>query len=288
MKTILLLLSLIICFNCNAQKTIDYDKIWSIFQSNQFGPPSSFRLAFMDEIVINNEVYLELYSTNDSSQIANWGTTNTFMREDSLGRIYRLNNLNEEELLYNYNLQLNDSITVKNGFHICELKVTLIDSILLLDGSLRKRLTLGNLDGSVLTSGNVRWVEGIGSLSNIIEFPYQCAFDYLYTLLCYYEEDEIVYDNPQKDYCFIISSTDEPKNNKVSVYPNPAKNVLTIDSEHKIDKLILYHTNGNEILKLYEPKNIIEIDQVSSGIYFLAIYINDERTMTKLLIQNTD
>jgi hypothetical protein len=66
------------------------------------------------------------------------------------------------------------------------------------------------------------------------------------------------------------------KNNIISVYPNPAKNILTIDfsnSKNTISHVSIINTLGAQVLnaEITEEKTIINLNNLSNGLYFLQI-----------------
>lgn len=77
------------------------------------------------------------------------------------------------------------------------------------------------------------------------------------------------------------------KSTKIQVYPNPSKNFINIkvDNNKTIQKTTLYNTIGLKILTQQFPGNVIDISQLSKGIYFIQIE-TDEIIETKKIIKN--
>src|SRR5690606_23554836 len=112
MKQILLFSLLLFATSNNfAQITIEENKVWTVL-SQGFGPDyHTFAIKFSGDTTINNIVYKKMLSSADSSLANSWGQSNIFMREDSLHRIYKYNE-NEEQLLYDFSLEVGDTFEV--------------------------------------------------------------------------------------------------------------------------------------------------------------------------------
>ena len=71
--------------------------------------------------------------------------------------------------------------------------------------------------------------------------------------------------------------------NTVSVYPNPASEVIHISSTTELTKIELYDVLGKRVLTTNKPQEI-KIDHLKSGIYLLKIYASKGQ-MTKKIIK---
>lgn len=82
---------------------------------------------------------------------------------------------------------------------------------------------------------------------------------------------------------------DEIRLKGFSVYPNPASDFLTIESQRFIKHLELYDLNGKQISLHFFPGKKIELelpqDQVSNGLYILRISTEKEVFSYKLFIE---
>ena len=81
--------------------------------------------------------------------------------------------------------------------------------------------------------------------------------------------------------CTVNGLNDEK--NKLIIYPNPVKNILTIEGEYK--KIIIYDVFGKEVLnKKYQKQ--INMTNFSSGIYSLNIIdLKDNLVHRKIIIE---
>ena len=58
--------------------------------------------------------------------------------------------------------------------------------------------------------------------------------------------------------------------NSITIYPNPAKSVLTIQSDEFIEKIQVYNLLGKVVLT--DSSTIISVEALNAGVYFLDIY----------------
>jgi len=77
------------------------------------------------------------------------------------------------------------------------------------------------------------------------------------------------------------------KNFKSKIFPNPVTNQLTINNSDHFEELCITNIEGSNILnkKIFDQSNIIDISQLSSGIYFVSL-LNQNRRFTTKIIKN--
>jgi hypothetical protein len=68
-------------------------------------------------------------------------------------------------------------------------------------------------------------------------------------------------------------------------YTNPATDFIQITSENNIDTIELYTLIGSKVLAIQTNTNVIDVSNISSGIYMLAIYSGNQRCIKKIVIQ---
>ena len=75
----------------------------------------------------------------------------------------------------------------------------------------------------------------------------------------------------------------------INVYPNPAKNLINIESEYKIIRVELYSIRGN-LLNAINYRGQIKSDtfkvNYSAGIYFIIVITENGSLTNKLIIEN--
>jgi hypothetical protein len=69
--------------------------------------------------------------------------------------------------------------------------------------------------------------------------------------------------------------------NNLKLYPNPANNTLNISSDKKIKKIEIYDALGRVIYAESNPSSEINVEQLESGLYSIAIIFDDNRIVKK-------
>ncbi len=73
--------------------------------------------------------------------------------------------------------------------------------------------------------------------------------------------------------CNSLNITPTLKNQNLSVYPNPTNGILHIDTDQQVTTINVYNNTGKLIL--VSSKQLIEIDHLENGIYFLSIQLEN-------------
>lgn len=118
---------------------------------------------------------------------------------------------------------------------------------------------------------------------------------YYYKLVAYYKATDC-YSIPAKakyGYDYFVrflydpDGVDENTNQNVEVYPNPAKDMLTIKAEN-ITNVVIYNSIGQKVLEksLNANEVVINTDDLDSGIYIVKIVANVDEIIRKVAIQN--
>jgi len=86
---------------------------------------------------------------------------------------------------------------------------------------------------------------------------------------------------------FETLSVDEilvPDNVKLSVYPNPASNVIHISASFPVEEIALYDVMGKVVLRSTDTKQI-QVHTLNAGMYLLKIYANQQTITRKVIIE---
>jgi hypothetical protein len=86
----------------------------------------------------------------------------------------------------------------------------------------------------------------------------------------------------------IISGIDDDKENEdlfLKVYPNPAKNILTIQTKEK-GNLVLYNAKGQVLIEknIQSNQNEIDISRFANGLYMLVFSTNKGQVYQKIIV----
>ena len=66
------------------------------------------------------------------------------------------------------------------------------------------------------------------------------------------------------------------------MYPNPSNDVVSIVSESTIDEVNIYSVQGILIKKVSETEQI-EVSNLSSGIYFIEVLSENQKSVQKFI-----
>jgi photosystem II stability/assembly factor-like uncharacterized protein len=72
----------------------------------------------------------------------------------------------------------------------------------------------------------------------------------------------------------------------VVVYPNPASDILNIESKGLLSIIQVFDLNGREIMSDFKPSNTINISNLSKGVYFIKIFDNNGRFTTRKFVKS--
>ncbi len=113
-----------------------------------------------------------------------------------------------------------------------------------------------------------------------------------YYLLCSYKDGiQTPYQNRKyAGACWMFSNSErlDELGNDISLYPQPASGEINIsnNTNHKITKAIIISPTGT-ILKQYSGQELIKsinIEDVSTGFYFIKLFTSNGNTIVKSMI----
>lgn len=262
-----------------------YDSIWN--NTSHYG--------LFGDTLINSQNYHQLFYNNGlSDSTIEQSSINTIycgaIREEiSTKKIYYLpkDSLNEN-LCYDFNLNLHDTIIINGNTFVCNSINTI-----LINNQYRKRYDVW----SITTMTGDHWIEGIGSSNGLLyPFYYPILDTIKYGLLCFKHNDTLIYQMdgylnywPIPSYLFnsgcyqkelytttsfLIKSNDL----RFIVYPNPItdKSILKIKNNFTLTKssIEIYDSQGLLVKKIkIIVTNEIYLDksEFNSGLYFMKI-----------------
>jgi len=170
---------------------------------------------------------------------------------------------------------LGESIFV--GKNDCEVIISRVDSIQLLDGSKRKLMHGYHPKSPPFTVDTTYWIEGIGGIG-ALEDSYQttCSVDHIFILICYSENRELLYQHRWYDECFIWTSIQEKFNSEnIKIVPNPTAGNLfiNIDPGIKADKFEIFDLRGKRVKTDQIVSRNVEVDvsNFPKGIYLIRV-----------------
>ena len=180
------------------------DKLWSIMNSWWMGtdPPEirylSSYIRFSGDTVIDYKHYKKILECTDTLK-KDWNVKGYIREEDH--RVYGRKPGDETEgLMYDFNVKLNDTVKITNPFEkSISLALERIDT-LALKGNFIRRFTFIRVPYYTSSPDSFYWYEGIGSSQGIIHSAWDGTGRS--TLLCFWEDNQLKYSNPDFNYCF--------------------------------------------------------------------------------------
>ena len=154
------------------------------------------------------------------------------------------------------------------------------DTVILNDNKERVQLKLK----AMCTPDTYTWIQGIGNIGfNVFAQEENCRIDQGGPFYCFYTNDELIFMNPWYSDCDITPTIDIILAN-LTIYPNPATDLLTIDSpDENLDGYTLQMSNilGERVLRksLQDYKNTLDIASLERGIYLYQIFSAEGKLM---------
>lgn len=208
---------------------------------------------------------------------------------------------NVEYLLYDFSLQLGDSMLVYNpisplpdsaGYYA-------VDSIIpkiLIDGDVYRHFYLSASDSIQSQSATTEWIEGIGSLS-LINTPGGVPKINSYgALSCFFNNLTLHYSNLDSiDGCVQVHTdlgiNEFNKLAEFSVFPNPASHQIVISSQTRnIRSIEIYNILGRVVERtLVENTNAdvnMSTEFLKPGYYIIKIITEDNKHLSSKLVIN--
>ncbi len=248
--------------------------------------------GFIGDTLIGENLWQKYYSTYDIDFQADF-SIEAYLREEN-GYVTILDANNSVDTLYNFNIQIGDSIGYDFGFGIDYLTVISMDS-LLIDEAYHKRFYFEEpfYPPSELIE---IWIEGIGSIHGPLFPKYPQLFsteipDSL-NLLCYKNEESILWQNTNYETCYVsnVLALEKPEKEVMKVYPNPATTqiVFELPTITKENHLQIKDIFGNIVAELPLLKGQSQLQwncsQIASGVYFSHTKIGNIVYRGKLVI----
>ncbi|MEE1019800.1 MAG: T9SS type A sorting domain-containing protein [Bacteroidales bacterium] len=253
------------------------------------------RLALTEEdTIIDGKSYKKLYSFTEREFDIETATFVCGIRENENKQVFVASYHNQQEfLLYDFSLTEGDSILAEsNGEYDLYFNVTDVDTIDY-NGVERRKITLQFYNYAWVT-----WIEGIGNIEGLLMDwrSYIMAMDPMpnVRLRCYEHNEECLYSDFSFDEsiydCYTPLYTGLENNefeNELSVYPNPAKERLYINTSLPIKELTICNLLGQEIQKynMTEKTSSIDISGLKEGVYFVKLYTDKAVFSQKIIVE---
>lgn len=247
--------------------------------------------GFQGDTTVNNESWFKTYSSIDITFTTNLqfhgllrSTNGLVIFQDTTSTI---------DTLYDFNMELGDSILYDFDYELAYIKVIEVDSIPI-NGQMFKRMRFSEpLIPTPFANVYEVWIEDIGSVHGPL-FPHRPTFTSsefpgALDLTCSETNFTQFYQNSFYDQCYysVILNSDQLAKGEFDIYPNPVVDRFFIrqqrsNSGHYLVRDVL----GKEVLsgKLQSDNETVDISSFDSGIYFVTVLL-DNTTLTKEIIK---
>lgn len=204
-------------------------------------------------------------------------------REDTLAqKVYYLpSGASSDTLLYDFTVNVGDTLPLSYTVVVSNSVVTSIDSILI-DNNYRKRIEI-----SADVGLNVFWIEGIGSTFGLLT-TLEVQFEHYINLVCFIEDGLTIYPNVTYPCDSIVSIEERLSEPEIIISPNPALDRIRIQvPENLIVKSVQVCNVMGQIVISQKGLglNSVNITHLPSGIYLLKMLTSAGLLTGKLVIR---
>ncbi|MEO4005499.1 T9SS type A sorting domain-containing protein [Flavobacterium sp. CAU 1735] len=250
---------------------------WNIVSAN-FGGSSNLIINPGTDVVIGSYTYKKFFDPTTNSD--------TYLREDvATKKVYR-NIGGVDRILYDFSLQVSNTITLGNGSTYTVISITNIP----VNGGTRRKFFLDN----GFFSEN--WIEGVGSSQHPLRPSYEMPSDPYIYLTCSAQNGVNIYNHnlangqPTATDCTMLSVDELSfKSRDIQYAPNPFTTELyiTAPSDFKNATIKVFNSIGQLVRELTNVNgNTITVrrDNLNSGIYFVRIQESGKIMATNKII----
>lgn len=288
---IYILFILFFTFNLQAQKMLEEDNLWYTNVSVWAYPPSYGIYKIGGDTIIDNTSYKQILISTDST-LVEWNVFSRYVvRENDEGQVFAKLEGEEERLMYDFSLEVGDTMPVASFYAVdgyCYFEVTAIDSVMLMDGSMRKRLHLENEYYPEWV-----WIEGLGSLDlSAFYIDYICVTDIWAVTTCYFKNGEQLYENSEGYPCYDMTTSvnNLSKDDGITLHPNPVTDHLFIKSatpNHSIRRITIFNTIGSKVktISLSPNQESLDLEFLKNGVYVLLLEAREGEVFSKRIVK---
>jgi hypothetical protein len=235
------------------------------------------------KILANGNSYYELIKTNDYES-ENYNASGKYYREDNNKLIYYNPYTMSDQIIYDMNLELNDTFNITFPNDSYQMIVVKVDSVQFLDKKVRKRLNLKcKPKGLDIPDRNINWIEGLGAMEYVFsEFGLCGSGDVSYAVVrCILENNLEIYRKPGVLDCWTssIDRTNSDLDSTATWYSSSYKSNfsdgdcrLQLDITKVVRDTFLLGKKANIIgvrsSSIYYPESEIIVFQNMGKVYF--------------------
>ena len=290
-----------------AQNTIHFDDtsgVWHVAdtypqgnaQNPNFIQTNTLRYFYSGDTVITGDIWRRMYSEPTGGPLPE-PTFQGFTRQAN-DLVLFLDNAGVVDTLYDFALQVGDSMHYVSPFYDTYLTVEAKDSVLL-QGVQHQVFRFSSY---VLTLEDLlsdTWIEGLGSIHGPLapRMPNTLGYNYAFPdstrLTCYAQEDVTLWQHAGYPDCVVnialgLEEVVEDRSDQLSIWPNPVVDVVRVSGMEVTDYAVL-DLLGRTILTgrpqgTADGDQAIDLSSLPSGVYVLWVKGTQSHTfrLTKL------
>jgi len=249
--------------------------VWHVYHKSIEGGGYVYPLEIVETVDINGILYKRFE-----------GYCDAFFREDN-GLIYQADVDGNEQLMYNFNLDVGDTFTFSDiSALFCEISAYSGEEFEVTEVTTQ---FIAGLDRKVMilegVQGKETWIEGIGAVSSLDTHAWFIAF---YNRLICHTKDGITTFFNGFDECEATAGLDDFFKSTVVLAPNPVFSISTLQfsSEGAADTVHILDVFGRVIseINVQGDRVLIDAKAYSAGVYFYQVYSEKQLLKTEKFI----
>jgi len=258
------------------------DKLWSTWHNICLCGGSSTFTKFEGDTLINGKIYKIVWTTSDTN-LTGWYEEGQIREEN--GKVYYGYSYSTAEfLLYDFSALPGDTLYLHGSDY-----PYIMDSIgwtTMLNGEVRPVYYLTSPEFSCTE----QWIEGAGSNYGVLNGGFCGMVGDDPEMICFTENDILKYQNPEFEYCYVITATMEPDKPVYRIYPNPARKYIVVepaDLSAGQFKLEMADSRGT-IVATWQlsltPATLSLPEGLSPGLYYVRFISGTSVSTAKLVV----
>jgi hypothetical protein len=201
-----------------------------------------------------------------------------YLRQDT-NKIWQYNTgSSSDELLYDFDLNVGDTLPLTTINYCTNYTVTSIDTVVV-DAVIHRRFHLNTGCG-----WSTELIEGLGHTHGFLEpmsVPLECG----YTNQCFMQ-DSSTYTWPTGTCAFTVNIHDYIQTQKITIYPNPSNGKFNVECKN-IKAITVYNSTGSIIINQKNiTGNINNLQLNNKGIFLVKIdFINSSSQVERIIVE---
>ncbi len=267
--------------NDSAEWKVDYSYIPGLYDCYN----CEYKYYFSGDTIINSTLYKKLRRSTLEQGYIFTDEYEGGLRQDSISKkVWFVGGyLPVEELLYDYSLDLGDTISSKLGN---DWVIFSVDSVLV-GNEFHKRMNYG-----IGFEDTLSLIEGVGSSNGLLQNLADNTFESYAYLTCFTVSGNLLYTANQQMLddkgCDVSDPLEVPINyvsKQISVFPNPAHDNIKVISNYHIEDITVQSLSAMEINTYTNISGEINVSNLTKGCYLMKVKTSEEIFVEILIVQ---